>query len=271
MTEPWTIHKKTPRDLLIDIFLFIPGLFQDLDASKHYPADTQDRIKAHLVRECIHVQDRLQRWHDLYSATPHLATCDTEVPETIKAHDIAVAHLMSIYWGTALLCTTLLDNLLASLIDRPLLYTKLTPERLKTFNSDDLCRKIVNVVPVCLHPDAGMYRANLIGLQLSVATLHLSIVPITHMVPERMWLVHNLNKAECASLTDFVWSLKCVGAELYNPIERGPDGGAIPYDAMCQKYDLEGNLASLLSPEVPRMDGFGDGYPTQGLSSMASR
>lgn len=234
MTEPWSIHKKTPRDLIIDILLLLPGLFQDLDASSRYPPDTQDRIRAHLVYSCIDVQNRLLAWHSLYSATPPLATCDEEVPETIKAHDLAVAHLMSIYWATALMCTTLLETLLASLADSPLLHTKPSDKRREIFNPEALCRNIVNVLPVCLHPDAGMYSANLIAMQVSTATLHFSIIPIDQMVKERLWLDQNLDKPQCVSIADFIWSLRCHGSELYRPIERGPDGGAIPSELLVR-------------------------------------
>ncbi|KAL2202952.1 hypothetical protein CC79DRAFT_1191021 [Sarocladium strictum] len=169
------------------------------------------------------VQNRLLAWHSLYSATPPLATCQEEVPETIKALDLAVAHLMSIYWATALMCTTLLETLVASLADSLLLHTKISDERREAFNLDALCRNIVNVLPVCLHPDAGMYSANLIAMQ-------------------------NLDKPQCASIADFIWSLRCEGSELYSPIERGPDGGAIPSELLDTSYLAYENSASLILP-----------------------
>lgn len=211
MTEPWAVHKKTPRDLLLDIFLIVPGIMQDIDRSQILTAYQQKIFMYHIIERTLEIQHLLLDWEAKYAATPRFCTSEEEIPESIKANDIAVAHLMSIFWAIALMAVSVTDAMLEAL-EEP------QTARHQLFDRESLCRNLVNVMPVCLHPQAGICRTMFIAFQLGWAGLQCRFFPGDRLAKERTWLAKNLDKPEGQAIKDFVRSTGCVGDEPFDPV-----------------------------------------------------
>lgn len=161
---------KTPKDLLLDIFVEVPALLEDLDAvlactdSSRIPSLRED-----ITRRCWLLETQLLTWREEVDlADPEQPTCTVADPSPSPALDlIATAHILCLYWSMFIIIYSTL---------RAASPEGTTPPTALPVHADPriYCRRIAEVVSILLHPDAGAYGVHLANFPTAIALLCLN-------------------------------------------------------------------------------------------------
>lgn len=196
MTEPWSHHPKTRKDLLVDILLKIPALYEVIDnmnlAANH---ETKLSLRRNLQEMVYSIMKMLADWESRYAVTVECAGSDWRSPSRITTDKIANAHVMTLYWAS---------NILVGHVSR------IISDEAKVIASDldDCCRSIIHCVPLFLHPFTGVFRQHLVPFPLMTAARHLASVSPSKLQLECNYLLSLCKDSGFAPMRRFMSSLR---------------------------------------------------------------
>ncbi|KAM0629561.1 hypothetical protein ACHAPW_006792 [Verticillium nonalfalfae] len=260
-TIPWTNAAKVPKDLLLDIFVDIPGLLEDLDAlALCDDAASRPLLYARLVADCWRTDERLVSWFEEQSPRAHLEALKEREYKEPTPEDTAVAMSMSLYWTACLLTYSTLILVLTSNPTSPLDITTL-PERM---NLNSYCAAIADILEIFFQPSSGIFSVQLVPLPLGIALSYLAstLKPGTPPPTELKKLLGYFTRgAGGASVGSFLRSMMLNGmGKLSNAsksanadrFERAISGRPTPDDIKCVQGVSEGwaRSAPLQNPPI---------------------
>ncbi|CAI6311858.1 unnamed protein product [Periconia digitata] len=162
-TVPWLGRSKTPKDLLLDLFIEIPRLFETLDTlrTRSQYDDEQELIQP-LMADCRQLGNELKSWYlKTGSKTEsHVRKAMVEKDGRASVEHLASAQLIVLYWCCLLLCTEL-QRALAERYE-----SCITAEILNTKDLQTICGNILEVIAIFLNPHSGWFGANLAACPL---------------------------------------------------------------------------------------------------------
>ncbi|KAK1982064.1 hypothetical protein LZ30DRAFT_718345 [Colletotrichum cereale] len=165
-TVPWQDIPKTPKDVLIDIFVDVPGLLGDFDRMRNCKDELEkDLRRIRLVKECWRIDGELTWWLENLSPNKELEELMARGLDNPSACDVAVASIMALCWTVALLSYGTLRLAIGKKAGLEL------PGR-----TDPLiyCTKIANIVDVFFHPSAGTFGIQSAPLPIGMALVYLN-------------------------------------------------------------------------------------------------
>ncbi|KAK0737243.1 hypothetical protein B0T21DRAFT_410694 [Apiosordaria backusii] len=201
LTVPWTgSHKKTSRDLLLDIFVQLPGCLEDMTrieldpnmnldqsfqatATRIMASDRKQALVTMLIQKCQHLLYQLELWFEndapplwkkFLSPSSHPRPSNMAYPtseEPPSADDISAAHLLCLFWATRIKITTIVLKVRRYLavsvegIDQQTAFTD-SRSSLKTIIVQD-SNHIMRTAPIFFQKGAG------------IAGSHIAIFPLT--------------------------------------------------------------------------------------------
>ena len=204
MTLPWNNVPKTPRDRILDILVEVPTAFEAADIYNAMVAHEPIAVKVkrqELVRFCLDLRQKLTLWHTDHPALVELASkveplWDMNLPSPFhNQSDIALLHVMAIYWGTSTLVESILRAVFRSDKSRP-----------RDLNPELPCGKIIVALSNLLHPSIGLYRIHLVTVPLSIAMIQLQdpSTQLDMLCEERRLLAYCLSHPGCSSISKFL-------------------------------------------------------------------
>ncbi|KAM7185206.1 hypothetical protein V8F33_012549 [Rhypophila sp. PSN 637] len=175
-TVPFTHTRKTYKDALLDVFVDIPGLLEDLDdlrLTQDPSSASQHDKRVGILKECWRLDRELLRWFDKYGPRRQIQELRERRfrNQDPSLSDAATAHIMGIYWAVCILVYSTLQSVLAlhnGGIDEAAL-----PERMEL---KQYCRHIADIAEVLLHPSTGVFGLHSTALPVGVALRYLNSV-----------------------------------------------------------------------------------------------
>ncbi|CAI7647422.1 unnamed protein product [Penicillium pancosmium] len=193
MTIPWTHHPKTPKDLLIDIAVELPGLCEGIDdLTLLGNSAAASKLRALLRSRSFEMIAKLAIWEATLSKPTILLDPDEPRPETISSQELANSHLMTFFWGISL-------NVYGQIL--PILDGATEASQL---NPDACCRNIIRSLPLLLHPSVGTFRQHLVPFPVIACCAYLAACKSPSMQPERKLLVSFFQRREFAAMRPFM-------------------------------------------------------------------
>ncbi|KAF5484284.1 hypothetical protein CGCF413_v015284 [Colletotrichum fructicola] len=165
-TVPWKHHPKSSKDALVDIFVDIPGILEDLDELRDCePGIEKEAKRSRLVNECWRIDRELTRWLDNMGPTEELKDLERRGVDNPTMCDVVITSIMTLFWTTSILAYSTLRLALGPKPDIEL------PERT---NPRVFCTKIANIVDVFFHPNAGTFGISSAPLPIGMALVYLN-------------------------------------------------------------------------------------------------
>jgi len=165
-TVPWQDVPKTPKDVLVDIFVDVPGILEDLDCMRNCKDEFEkESRRTRLVRECWRIDEELTWWLGNLSPKQELEELMARGLDNPSACDVAVASIMTLCWTVALLSYSTLRLAIGKNAGLEL------PERTDPFI---YCTKIANIAEVLFHPSAGTFGIQSAPLPIGMALVYLN-------------------------------------------------------------------------------------------------
>ncbi|KAK2809698.1 hypothetical protein FQN50_003543 [Emmonsiellopsis sp. PD_5] len=163
-TVPWREIPKTPKDRLIDIFVEIPTLLENLDIMRGcQETNTRATLQHELFQTCWELERELINWRIQLGIKDPTYTLGSS-PYSLE--HLAACHIMCLYWS---LCIILYSTL-RIVSNNP--QTPLPPHTEPRI----YCHRIAEVVSLLLHPLAGGYGVHLTSFPVSAAMMYLNAV-----------------------------------------------------------------------------------------------
>lgn len=195
MNEPWKYHAKTAKDLLVDIILEIPCLYEGIDQleSKGY---FDSKLRLELQQAAYVTITRLNRWAAKFAVSVDTSRSDWQSPSSFTNDQIAGVHLMTFYWATLMIAHNS--------------YQRISNELSIDFgiDVDDCCRQIIHCIPLFLHPSTGIFRQHLMPFPAMTAIRHLNSTQRPILQPERDYLLSISELPEFDGMRKFMLSLE---------------------------------------------------------------
>ncbi|KAJ5626445.1 hypothetical protein N7528_003872 [Penicillium herquei] len=197
MCEPWTYHKKTPKDLLVDILFEFGSIYVEIDRRK-FSANPETKAKSQGQLEmCIRmVVKTLSLWNERFTVDVPIFEKDWESPKILPVKEIAAAHVMTLYWAICILA----DDANRDIFGEGLTGLKIHPR--------DCCRGIIRCIPKFLHSSTGTFRQHLIPFPLMIAMGYLISTETFGLTEETKYILSVSQIPELASIFHFMASLK---------------------------------------------------------------
>ncbi|KAK2787101.1 hypothetical protein FQN52_007367 [Onygenales sp. PD_12] len=217
-TVPWREIPKTPKDRLIDIFVEIPTLLENLDIMRGcQEADTREALQHELLQTCWELERELINWRihlGIKDPTYTLGTTDPSSPYSLE--HLAACHIMCLYWSASII----LYSTLHIVSNNP--PTPLPPHTEPRI----YCRRIAEAVPLLLHPLAGGYGVHLTSFPVSAAMMYLNAVD-GEMVSEEKRMIFDAFKGSGHGRTveRFNGSMQRIDAMAHGPAMMESVGG----------------------------------------------
>lgn len=167
---------------MLDIFVEIPTLLEDLDTMLDCPdADRQRTLRHQLIQKCRAHESALTCWRAVVGiADPTYRIDGADVsspPPTVQI--LAAAHILCVYWSTCIILYSTLR------IASPQDFSELLP----LADPRHYCRRIAEGVAILLHPVSGVYGVHLANFPTAVALMYLNAIDGVHISAEkRMFL-----------------------------------------------------------------------------------
>lgn len=201
MTVPWSQYPKTRKDLLVDILLEIPSLYESVDRMDLQDETTQFKQRHSVVKSISILTDRLNDWKEKYASTtseiPYSSPGEqSQTSGNIAADIIADAHIMTTYWASCILVYDLLQTVSGGECE----FTGDDP--------DECCRSITLCLPIFLHPSTGMFRHHLLPFPLMVAARYLQMVQPMRLQEEWAHLQFLSEHSAVTSIRQFLSSMQ---------------------------------------------------------------
>ncbi|KAK0746952.1 hypothetical protein B0T18DRAFT_412839 [Schizothecium vesticola] len=166
MMIPWSKSSKTHKDKLVDIFVEIPGLLEDLDHLKQSPTE---QLYRQFMTDYTRIDLELTAWLQNHAPVQHLDILQVRGYTNPTAEDLAVAQIMSLFWTMSILAHSAM--LLAVPLDpfsSPL--SHLPPHT----NPRQYCTFIADIVEVFFQPDAGIFGMQAVPFPVGMALEYLT-------------------------------------------------------------------------------------------------
>ena len=198
MTEPWSHHSKTRKDLLIDIMLEIPNLYEVFDSmERQIDPKIRSIYRRNLQSKLACALDNLKTWKlNGITSVGTLPGSNWQVPGKVTSDEIAEAHVLTLYWATSILLWGICQKAPNSDWETTLL------------DVDDHCRSIIHHIPLFLHPSTGMFRQHLVPFPLMVAIQHPSLIQKPEFQLERDYLLSLRENPGLGMMWQFIASLR---------------------------------------------------------------
>lgn len=165
MTDPWIHHPKTRKDLLVDILLEIPSIYEGVDNMNLQPdSSAKLRQRFHLQEMVFTVIERLYNWRSNFAVAVACIGPKWQFPSNMATNEIADAHIMTLYWASIIIAYGVRRAISNGECDAV------------GADSDDCCRSIIRCIPSFLHPSTGVFRQHLVPFPLIVAARHLKSI-----------------------------------------------------------------------------------------------
>lgn len=147
-TVPWETTPKTPKDLVIDILIEVPGLLEDLDILKAQHDPSSYKILRHeLIQKGWALESELAAWRSTVKIGN--TAYSLNVLSTPFSMDLfAAAHIMCIYWCACIVTYSTLRDVLSA-PEAACLPPHMDPRI--------YFRRIAEAVTIMLHPSSGLY------------------------------------------------------------------------------------------------------------------
>lgn len=202
---PWTEHPKSARDLLLDIVIDLPAIYEAIDAVNSWPddydVDTGKKEAARIMirRGLTAFVTRLLEWHAGHAMTTVPPSLDHAPPETATPEQFLAGHIMTLYWAV---CIRVYNH------ERTLLRLEHGEAPDPRIDPDACCRGIVNTIRVFVQPSTGMCRQHFTVFPMSTAVQHLIDIGPGRMQRERASLWADLNKPQSALVKGFMMNME---------------------------------------------------------------
>lgn len=159
---PWRSIPKTPKDILLDIFVEMPALLQDIDEMRANPF-SHPTLQHELVHRCWHYESELSAWRTQAGIADPTYHLDVELAPPPALDLIAASHILCVYWSMCIIIYSTLHSLSE---DETLLPKRANPRI--------YCRRIAEALSVLLHPQSGVYGMHLANFPAAVALVYLN-------------------------------------------------------------------------------------------------
>jgi len=161
---PWRLIPKTPKDLLLDIFVEFPALLEDVDCMLTCTNPPEaSRFRNDITRRCWQLETELLRWREEVKISDLEPPLVPYAPSSPPLGLIATTHILCVYWSMFII---IYSTLRVASRDATKLPARADPAI--------YCRRIAEVVSILLHPDAGVYGIHLANFPTAVALLYLN-------------------------------------------------------------------------------------------------
>ncbi|KAJ5373090.1 hypothetical protein N7517_005096 [Penicillium concentricum] len=104
MTDPWIHHPKTRKDLLVDILLELPSIYEGIDNMNIQP-DSPAKLRQRLILKEMGfaVMEKLYHWSSKFAITVACIGPKWQLPINMTTDEIADTHIMTIYWASSII------------------------------------------------------------------------------------------------------------------------------------------------------------------------
>jgi len=165
MMVPWSKSQKTDKDRLVDVFVKIPGLLEDLDHLKQSPTEG---LYQQFLADYMRIDLELTAWFQNQAPVEHLDLLQARGYTNPTAEDLAVAQIMSLFWTMSILAHSAM--LLAVTVDPSSSPLSHLPQHT---NPRQYCILIADIVDVFFQPEAGIFGMQAIPFPVGIALEHL--------------------------------------------------------------------------------------------------
>ncbi|KAJ6007292.1 hypothetical protein N7540_011268 [Penicillium herquei] len=197
MCDPWAYHKKTPKDLLVDILFEFGSMYADIDSRRSsLNSETKAKLQARLEICIKMVIKNLTLWDERFNDEVFLFEKDWESPRNLPVKDITAAHVMTLYWAICILAYEINRTIFGE-----------APKGLD-IHPRDCCQRIIRCIPKFLHPSTGTFRQHLIPFPLMTAMGYLISTETSGLVEETKYILSISQKPEVASVFHFMASIR---------------------------------------------------------------
>jgi hypothetical protein len=195
MTIPWRHHPKTRKDLLVDILVEVPSLYEDVDRISLQTVETQQVYRQDIHARVSAVIERLEDWNSKFGVASSCAGQDWRFPASMPTDKIADTHIMTLYWACSLVVYGV--------------HRQVTDESdIISVNPEDCCRSIIHCIPLFLHPSTGAFRQHLVPFPLMAAARYLISVQTPELQAERDYVQSLCENSGFAPIHQFISSLQ---------------------------------------------------------------
>ncbi|OOQ81906.1 hypothetical protein PEBR_41128 [Penicillium brasilianum] len=195
LNDPWEYHPKTSKDMLVDIILEVPSLYEGIDG-----LETKERFDSNsrqaLQQAAYTTIDRLLQWGNRFACQVVSSQPDWQRLSRFTTEELTGVHLMTFYWATLIIAHDA--------------YQKISngePHDLD-IDTDDCCCKIIHCIPLFLHPSTGIFRQHLMPFPAVTAIRHLDSTQPSLLRPEREYIASISGAPELAGMRKFMSSLQ---------------------------------------------------------------
>jgi hypothetical protein len=198
---PWSHMQKTPKDILLDILVDVPTLFEAIDIASHckdpnQKADYQER----LYMEYVFLEKRLTHWAREFASVLITHENNALAQDVIMPQILAAAHVSTLYWVTCIIVYGFVGKvLMAGYGEEPFKGIYVDP--------GIFCQDILRIIPLFLHFSTGIFRVHLATPPLSVVMIYLGSLPSGEMEKEKAMLAGYLRDPSCSSMRKFIASM----------------------------------------------------------------
>lgn len=198
---PWTHIKKTPKDLLLDILVDVPTLFEVLAIMSHCEdPNKKAEYQEWLYMEYVSLEKSLSRWHTRFSS--HLMTYEKNatVQDVVMPQILATAHVSTLYWTTCTIVYGMVGKVLMADYGEE-------PFRGRYVDAGIFCQDTLKAIPLFLHFSTGIFRVHLATPPISVTMIYLGSLPPEEMKKEKAMLAKYLQDPSCSTIRKFLASM----------------------------------------------------------------
>jgi hypothetical protein len=102
MTIPWSHRPKTRKDLLVDILIEVPALYEDIDNINLQTIETRELQHRDIHGRVLAVIAKLEDWNLQFGIALTCAGKDWRYPDRAPTDKFADAHITTLYWACSL-------------------------------------------------------------------------------------------------------------------------------------------------------------------------
>ena len=165
MMVPWSKSAKTDKDKLVDVFVHLPGLLEDLDHLKQSPTE---QLYQQFMSDYTRIDLELIAWFQNQAPVEHLDILQARGYTNPTAEDLAVAQIMSLFWTMSILAHS------AMLLAVPLDPFSSPPSHLPQHTDPrQYCIFIADIVEVFFQSEAGIFGLQAVPFPVGIALEYL--------------------------------------------------------------------------------------------------
>jgi hypothetical protein len=169
-TVPWCEIPKTPKDILVDVLVEIPGLFETFDKlSEGYQKDEEGDLISRFVRVSWQIDDELKSWYATTgSGLESLVKKVVAKEKKASIEHLASAQLLLLYWCGVLLYREVWQAVCKSAHAGGVQAQIPPPE-----DAQFMWENILEVMTMLLKPCSGFFGINIAAFPMTVIFNHI--------------------------------------------------------------------------------------------------